>query len=99
MKPTIKPIKDHPLTAVFPRMTGLAFDRLRADIARHGLIDPILLYEDLVLDGRARLKACIAEGIHPTFAYYEGRKPVEYIRSLNLCRRHLSSQRIGRIEP
>ena len=57
MKRTIKPIKDHPLTAAFPRLTGEAFDRLRVDIARHGLIDPILLLEDCVLDGRARLKA------------------------------------------
>jgi ParB-like chromosome segregation protein Spo0J len=58
------------------------------------LHEPIVVYEDKVLDGRNRLRACTAAGVEPTFTVYTGDDPVAYVVSLNLRRRHLDeSQR------
>ena len=42
--------QQHPLSAAFPKMSDAAFAELRADIAANGLLAPITLYEDKVLD-------------------------------------------------
>ncbi len=84
----------HPIADLFPLMQGSNFDELTEDIREHGLLEPIWLYEDRVLDGRNRWRACQAAGVEPAFRAYEGDDPVGFAVSLNLCRRHLSeSQR------
>jgi len=87
-------MKFHPLANIFPPVEGPDFDELVADIREHGLHGPIVLHEGMILDGRNRLRACIAAGIEPTFTAYTGDDPVAYVISLNLRRRHLDeSQR------
>jgi len=42
------------------------------DIREHGLHEPIVVYEDKILDGRNRYRACAVAGIEPTFTVYTG---------------------------
>jgi N6-adenosine-specific RNA methylase IME4/ParB-like chromosome segregation protein Spo0J len=84
-------IEYHPLATLFPLVEGAEFDELVADIREHGLHEPIVVFEDKILDGRNRHRACIAAGIEPTFTVYQGGDPISYVVSLNLRRRHLNA--------
>ena len=87
-------MKFHPLSELFPLIEGEEFDALVSDIRRHGLHEPVIVYQDQILDGRNRYLACLEAGIEPAFSVYEDDDPVAYVVSLNLKRRHLSeSQR------
>ena len=85
----------HPLANIFPLLAGTAFDDLVADIKAHGLHEPIWLYDDLILDGRNRYRACLEVGIEPSFLVYEGSDPLAFVISLNLKRRHLNASQLA----
>ena len=87
----------HPLANIFPLIEGREFDELVADIAKHGLREPIWHYEGKILDGRNRYRALVELGIGPDkqfLRYYADDDPVAFVISMNLKRRHLDeSQR------
>lgn len=88
----------HPLAALFPLMTGPAFEDLRTDIARQGLIEPIVIHEGMVLDGRNRLRACIETGTPPVFREWNGSgTALDYVISMNLVRRHLDPTQLAMV--
>lgn len=86
--------KYHELANIFPLIEGEEFEKLVDDIQANGLLNPIVLYEGQILDGRNRYNACQQAGVQPLFVEYDGDSPREYVLSLNLTRRHLTeSQR------
>lgn len=53
-------IPAHPLAEIFPMLDTAASADLAADIAAHGLREPVVLHEGAVLDGRNRLAALVS---------------------------------------
>src|SRR5262245_18720690 len=94
----------HPAADLFPLMEGEEFDALVEDIKKNGLRDPIVLYEDMSLDGRNRYRACEVAGVSPGFrvAVQSPEQsniarplitdPVAYVISTNIRRRHLTAE-------
>lgn len=64
---------------------------LAEDIKTHGQINPIWIYEGMILDGRNRHRACVLAGIAPRFTDYKGDKPVAFTWSCNSERKHYST--------
>lgn len=86
----------HEIANIFPMMNETDFENLKKDIQENGFDEErsILLYENKILDGRNRNRACQELGIEPIFRIYEGEDPLYYVISNNLNRRHLNeSQR------
>lgn len=84
----------HKYSNFFPLLDDKKIIELAYDIDKNGLQFPIVTYEGGILDGRNRYRACQHLGIEAATVPYEGDKPLEYVVSLNLHRRHLSeSQR------
>lgn len=83
----------HPVADIFPRMAEDEFGDLVNDILNHGLREPIWLHPDgRIIDGRNRYAACEQAGIEPEYRTWDGEGSlVEFVVSLNLHRRHLSS--------
>ena len=68
--PTPKPV--HPIAALFPLKERAALYKLAADTRKHGLREPIIRYQGLILDGRNRLDACLIAGVAPSFVEFNG---------------------------
>ena len=89
-----KTYKVHPAADVFPMMSDEELAALGADIKANGQSIPIIIWNDMLIDGRNRMEAMERVGIVDqarleTFACDD---PVPDIISLNLRRRHLTKQ-------
>jgi hypothetical protein len=84
----------HPLANLFPLIDGDEFQSLVDDIRAHGVLEPVILHDGMILDGRNRYRASKAAGVDCPLRTFDGVDPVAFVISLNLKRRHLSeSQR------
>jgi hypothetical protein len=81
----------HELAGLFPLMDNADANAFAVDILENGLREPIVLFEEKILDGRNRYNACIATGVEPTFRPYLGDDPTGFVVSLNYHRRHLNA--------
>jgi len=87
----------HPLANMFPMIEGAAFEELKRDISAQGILEPIRLYQGMILDGRNRYAAGKACGHHfsvDDFIQWEGTlaEAEAWVISTNLHRRHLSAK-------
>lgn len=83
-------MKLHTLCELFPKIDGEAYEVLKADIARNGLLNPIVMYGDTILDGQNRFRACNELGVSPRFTEFKGDNILEFVLAQNLHRRHLT---------
>ena len=83
----------HPVATIFPLINGEDFDSLVEDVRANGLREPIWLHEDgRIIDGRNRWRACEMVCIVPKMRTWIGKGSlVEFVLSLNLHRRHLTT--------
>ena len=84
----------HPAANLFPLIEEPALAELAADIAEHGLREPIWRHRDgRIIDGRNRWLACQRAGVECRHRTYE--KPDDtilgFVVSKNLHRRHLTT--------
>ncbi|EJW12751.1 hypothetical protein A33M_1721 [Rhodovulum sp. PH10] len=88
----------HPLANLFPLIEGDDFADLVADVAAHGIQQPIDLYQGKILDGRNRYRAARAAEVEigPQHVRYFREElfgdPLAYVISQNLQRRHLDDR-------
>ena len=82
----------HPAAELFPMMSDIEFNGLKADIKQHGQRDDIMIWKGQLVDGRNRLRACDELGIEPSLCEMsEELDPVDWVLSHNLYRRHLTT--------
>ncbi|WP_295588149.1 ParB N-terminal domain-containing protein [uncultured Lamprocystis sp.] len=89
VRPDVPP-EVHPVCLLLPNMTPADFKNLVEDIKTHGQRHSVLLYEDKILDGRHRARACEQLGIETHYEAWSGPDPVAFVLSENLHRRHLT---------
>lgn len=83
-------MKLHELCELFPKIDGEAYEALKADIAVNGLLNPIVMCGDSILDGQNRFRACNELGVSPRFTEFKGDNILEFVLAQNLHRRHLT---------
>jgi len=73
-------------------MSDDEYAALKADIAAHGVREPMTMHDGMILDGRNRYRACQELGIQPPppRTLGNGQSPTAFVVSANLHRRHLS---------
>jgi ParB-like chromosome segregation protein Spo0J len=74
-----KVIEFHPIADVFPLMEGEEFAELVQSIKENGQRDAIVTFNELILDGRNRYRACQEAGVEPIVEEYGGDDPLGYV--------------------
>jgi ParB-like chromosome segregation protein Spo0J len=87
----------HPICLLIPSADEDELQDLSNDIRAHGLIDPVVLFEGMILDGRSRAAACQRAGVAPRYVQFGGSREDALILviSHNLKRRHLTKQAVA----
>lgn len=91
---TIPEYAIHPVADMFPRMAEDEFAALTANMKENGWLagSVIWTHGGRIIDGRNRYMAAKAAGVMPEFREWTGEGSlVQFVVSLNLTRRHLSS--------
>jgi N6-adenosine-specific RNA methylase IME4 len=81
----------HELSTLFPLLETDKLNELADDIKSNGLQQPVVIYNNQILDGRNRFQACKIAGVTPSFTEYTGSNAISYVMSVNFHRRHLTA--------
>jgi hypothetical protein len=83
----------HEAANLFPMLAAHELEALANDIKQTGLLNPIVLYQGQIIDGRNRYLACQRAGVEPHFIQWEpnGISPLDWVISQNIHRRHLNA--------
>lgn len=84
-------LEPHRYADMLPRMTDAEYEALLASVQADGLQEPIVIFEDSILDGRHRFRACWEAGKPYRLRLFDGADPLTYVLSSNLYRRHLNT--------
>ena len=86
-------MKQHPLSALFPPMTGREYQDLVADIKEHGVRVSIVVHDDQIVDGWHRWRASQELGVECPMRHMDDEADLQQIvLSANLYRRHMTDQ-------
>lgn len=80
----------HATANLFPFIEGEDFDDLVRSLSEQGQHTPVVVADGVLLDGRNRLRACVAAGLKPVAVLYDGGDADAFALSVNIDRRHLS---------
>lgn len=93
----LKNLEFHELADQFPLISDEETQQMADDIAKNGLLEPLVVLDGKILDGRNRYNACkLAEfKLRPSDVVdyeeeYEGEDPVVFVISKNIRRRHMT---------
>jgi hypothetical protein len=82
-------LEPHNVTGIVPEFEGPGFEAFKKDIEAKGLLEPIVLFQGKILDGRARYRACKELGLPVIARKWEGgMDPTCYISAVNRLRTH-----------
>jgi len=92
----------HEISSYLPLIEGDEFNALVEDIRQFGQIEPAVLLNGTLLDGRNRYRACKQIGIELKVREWKpseatGMSPLQYVISENIMRRHLNDAQRGEI--
>ena len=90
----------HPACEIFPPMSDDEFQKLKADIKEHGVLQDIISWRGQIIDGRHRIEACKELGIQWDAAIVEiddDQDPIAWALSCNLHRRHLNASQLSMV--
>ena len=79
------------LVRIFPDKPEPEYSALKESISRLGLLDPILMWRETVVDGYHRLRACLELGVEPRFDVLSAdADPMEIVVDRMGTQRHLN---------
>ena len=81
----------HDFCKLFPACSPEDYAALKKSIEINGLLEPIVLFEGKILDGRHRYEICQELGIEPKTVVFDGDDPLLFVFAKNIARRHLNA--------
>ena len=83
------------MAQLFPMLSDEELQELASDIAANGLLHPLIVDQNGLLDGRNRLAACRLAGIEPRYTTLNGTDAFAYILAANAKRRNMTMGQIA----
>ena len=88
--------QQHPLSAAFPQMTPEEFQNLKDSIDINGVLNPITIYEGMVIDGWHRYKAANEANVDcPETELDDWIDPKDFVLAQNKNRRHITAAQLA----